>query len=233
MGARVIAESVTKSYGGGRGAAGVDALLGVSLALEPGSFTALLGPSGCGKSTLLNLLGGLDRPTAGRVLVDGKDLATLSENDRDAYRRKTAATVFQFFNLLPTMTALENVALPLLLEGVSLADADVRAARGLLDVGLADKEHAYPYELSGGQLQRVAVARALANEPALLLADEPTGALDSKTGEEVLALFKELHRQGNSVMLVTHDAHIASLAERRVELHDGLIVSDVTEKRAA
>lgn len=117
MGARVIAESVTKSYGGGRGAVGVDALLGVSLTLEPGSFTALLGSSGCGKSTLLNLFGALDRPTAGRVLVNGKDLATLSENDRDAYRRKTAATVFQFFNLLPTMTVLENVALPLLQIG--------------------------------------------------------------------------------------------------------------------
>jgi len=222
MGARVIAESVTKSYGGGRGAAGVDALLGVSLALEPGSFTALLGPSGCGKSTLLNLLGGLDRPTAGRVLVDGKDLATLSENDRDAYRRKTAATVFQFFNLLPTMTALENVALPLLLEGVSLTDADVRAARGLLDVGLADKEHAYPYELSGGQLQRVAVARALANEPALLLADEPTGNLDSKTGEQVLTLVAGLVKEhGITVVMATHSAEAAAHASRILHLRDG------------
>jgi len=222
MGARVIAESVTKSYGGGRGAAGVDALLGVSLALEPGSFTALLGPSGCGKSTLLNLLGGLDRPTAGRVLVDGKDLATLSENDRDAYRRKTAATVFQFFNLLPTMTALENVALPLLLEGVSLADADVRAARGLLDVGLADKEHAYPYELSGGQLQRVAVARALANEPALLLADEPTGNLDSKTGEQVLTLVAGLVKEhGITVVMATHSAEAAACASHILHLRDG------------
>jgi putative ABC transport system ATP-binding protein len=226
MGARVIAESVTKSYGGGRGAAGVDALLGVSLALEPGSFTALLGPSGCGKSTLLNLLGGLDRPTAGRVLVDGKDLATLSENDRDAYRRKTAATVFQFFNLLPTMTALENVALPLLLEGVSLADADVRAARGLLDVGLADKEHAYPYELSGGQLQRVAVARALANEPALLLADEPTGNLDSKTGEQVLTLVAGLVKErGITVVMATHSTEAAAYASRILRLRDGRLES--------
>ena len=226
MGARVIAESVTKSYGGGRGAAGVDALLGVSLALEPGSFTALLGPSGCGKSTLLNLLGGLDRPTEGRVFVDGKDLATLSEDDRDAYRRKTAATVFQFFNLLPTMTALENVALPLLLEGVSLADADVRAARGLLDVGLADKEHAYPYELSGGQLQRVAVARALANEPALLLADEPTGNLDSKTGEQVLTLVAGLVKErGITVVMATHSAEAAAYASRILRLRDGRLES--------
>ena len=222
MGARVIAESVTKSYGGGRGAAGVNALLGVSLALEPGSFTALLGPSGCGKSTLLNLLGALDRPTAGRVLVNGKDLATLSEDDRDAYRRKTAATVFQFFNLLPTMTALENVALPLLLEGVSPADADARAARGLLDVDLADKEHAYPYELSGGQMQRVAVARALANEPALLLADEPTGNLDSKTGEQVLALVAGLVKErGITVVMATHSAEAAAHASRILRLRDG------------
>ena len=222
MGARVIAESVTKSYGGGRGAAGVDALLGVSLALEPGSFTALLGPSGCGKSTLLNLLGALDRPTAGRVLVNGKDLAMLSEDDRDAYRRKTAATVFQFFNLLPTMTALENVALPLLLEGVSPADADARAARGLLDVDLADKEHAYPYELSGGQMQRVAVARALANQPAHLLADDPTGNLDSKTGGQVLALVAGLVKaRGITVVVATHSAEAAAHASRILRLRDG------------
>jgi putative ABC transport system ATP-binding protein len=222
MGARVIAEAVTKSYGGGSGAAGVDALVGVSLALEPGSFTALLGPSGCGKSTLLNLLGGLDRPTAGRILVDGRDLARLSEDERDAYRRKTAATVFQFFNLLPTMTALENVALPLLLEGASPADAETRAARGLSDVGLSDKEGAYPYELSGGQMQRVAVARALANEPALLLADEPTGNLDSKAGEQVLALVSALVKErGITVVMATHSAEAAAHASHILRLRDG------------
>jgi len=225
LGARVITESLTKSYGGGRGAAGVDALAGVSLSLEPGSFTALLGPSGCGKSTLLNLLGALDRPTAGRVLVDGRDLATLSEDERDAYRRKTAATVFQFFNLLPTMTALENVALPLLLEGVSPAKADARAARGLADVGLEDKERAYPYELSGGQMQRVAVARALANEPALLLADEPTGNLDSKTGEQVLSLVLGLVKErGITVVMATHSAEAAARASRILRLRDGMLV---------
>ena len=225
MGARVIAESVTKSYGGGRGAAGVDALADVSLSLEPASFTALLGPSGCGKSTLLNLLGALDRPTAGRVLVDGRDLATLSEDERDAYRRKTAASVFQFFNLLSTMTALENVALPLLLEGVSPAEADARAARGLADVGLEDKERAYPYELSGGQMQRVAVARALANEPALLLADEPTGNLDSKTGEQVLSLVLGLVvERGITVVMATHSAEAAAFASRILRLRDGKLV---------
>jgi putative ABC transport system ATP-binding protein len=225
LGARVITESLSKSYGG-RGAAGVDALLGVSLSLEPGSFTALLGPSGCGKSTLLNLLGALDHPTAGRVLVDGRDLATLSEDERDAYRRKTAATVFQFFNLLPTMTALENVALPLLLEGVSPTEADVRAARGLFDVGLAEKERAYPYELSGGQMQRVAVARALANEPALLLADEPTGNLDSKAGEQILALVAGLVKErGITVVMATHSAEAAAHASRVLRLRDGRLES--------
>ena len=226
MGARVIAESLTKSYGGGRGAAGVDALLGVSLTLEPGSFTALLGPSGCGKSTLLNLLGALDRPTGGRILVDGRDLATLSEDARDAYRRKTAATIFQFFNLLPTMTALENVALPLLLEGVPPAEADARAARGLQDLGMRDKERAYPYELSGGQMQRVAVARALANEPVLLLADEPTGNLDSKTGEQVLSLIAGLVEERRiTVVMATHSAEAAGRASRIVRLRDGQLQS--------
>ena len=228
MGARVTVEHLTKLYGGGRGGhapAGVDALAGVSLSLEPGSFTALLGPSGCGKSTLLNLLGALDRPTGGRILVDGHDLAMLSEDARDAYRRKTAATIFQFFNLLPTMTALENVALPLLLEGVSPAEADARAARGLQDLGLGDKERAYPYELSGGQMQRVAVARALANEPVLLLADEPTGNLDSKTGEQVLSLIAGLvAERGITVVMATHSAEAASRASRIVRLRDGQLL---------
>ncbi len=222
MGARVIADSVTKSYGDGRGGEGVDALLGVSLTLEPGSFTALLGPSGCGKSTLLNLLGALDRPTGGRILVDGRDLASLSEDARDTYRRKTAATIFQFFNLLPTMTALENVALPLLLDGVPPPEADARAARGLRELGLEDRERAYPYELSGGQMQRVAVARALANEPVLLLADEPTGNLDSKTGEHVLSLVTGLvAERGITVVMATHSTEAAARASRVVRLRDG------------
>ena len=222
MGARVIAESVSKSYGGGREATDVDALLGVSFALEPGSFTALVGPSGCGKSTLLNLLGALDVPSAGRVLVDGKDLARLSESDRDAYRRRTAATVFQFFNLLPTMTALENVALPLLLDGVAPAEADVRAAGGLADVGLSAKEKAFPYELSGGQMQRVAVARALANRPSLLLADEPTGNLDSKAGRAVIELMRRLvEERGVTCVMATHSAEAAAFAGTVLRLRDG------------
>ncbi|MEO8587576.1 MAG: ABC transporter ATP-binding protein [Acidobacteriota bacterium] len=234
MGARVTAESVSKSYGGGgRGggggdesrAAGVDALAGVSLTLDPGSFTALLGPSGCGKSTLLNLLGALDRPTGGRILVDGRDLATLGEDERDAYRRKTAATIFQFFNLLPTMNALENVALPLLLDGAAPAEADARAASLLTEVGLHGKERAYPYELSGGQMQRVAVARALANHPTLLLADEPTGNLDSKTGTQVLDLVSGLvQERGITVVMATHSVEASARASRVVRLLDGRLL---------
>jgi putative ABC transport system ATP-binding protein len=222
VGARVAAESVSKSYDPGPGSAPVEALLHVSFVLEPGSFTALLGPSGCGKSTLLNLLGGLDKPTEGRVLVDGRDLASLSEDEHDAYRRQTAATVFQFFNLLPTMNALENVALPLLLDGSAPAEADARAAALLAEVGLKGRERAYPYELSGGQMQRVAVARALANRPSLLLADEPTGNLDSKTGAQVLELVSGLvSGKGITVVMATHSAEAAARASRVLRLLDG------------
>jgi putative ABC transport system ATP-binding protein len=225
VGAHVAALSVSKSYLPGPGASPVEALADVSLELLPGTFTALLGPSGCGKSTLLNLLGALDRPTRGRILVDGRDLATLGEDERDTYRRRTAATIFQFFNLLPTMNALENVALPLLLDGAAPSEADARAASLLAEVGLTGKERAYPYELSGGQKQRVAVARALANRPALLLADEPTGNLDSKTGTQVLDLISGLvasHRI--TVVMATHSAGAAARASRVLNLLDGRLV---------
>ncbi len=225
VGARVAAESVFKSYEPGPLSAPVEALLDVSFSLEPGTFTALLGPSGCGKSTLLNLLGALDRPTKGRVLVDGRDLATLSEEERDAYRRRTAATIFQFFNLLPTMNALENVALPLLLDGAAPREADARAADLLAEVGLAGRERAYPYELSGGQMQRVAVARALANRPSLLLADEPTGNLDSKAGTQVLDLVSGLVAdRGITVVMATHADGAAARASRVLRLLDGRLV---------
>ncbi len=225
VGARVAAESVFKSYEPGPASAPVEALLDVSFSLEPGTFTALLGPSGCGKSTLLNLLGALDRPTKGRVLVDGRDLATLPEEARDAYRRRTASTIFQFFNLLPTMNALENVALPLLLDGAGPREADARAADLLSEVGLADRERAYPYELSGGQMQRVAVARALANRPALLLADEPTGNLDSKTGAQILDLVSGLVAdRGITVVMATHADDAAARASRVLSLLDGRLV---------
>ena len=225
VGAHVAVRCVSKSYDPGPGAAPVEALSGVSFELEPATFTALLGPSGCGKSTLLNLLGALDRPSSGQILVDGRDLAALPEEARDAYRRRTAATIFQFFNLLPTMNALENVALPLLLDEISPAEADARAVELLSEVGLAGRERAYPYELSGGQMQRVAVARALATRPALLLADEPTGNLDSKTGTQVLGLVSELViGRGITVVLATHSADAAARASRVLNLSDGRLV---------
>ena len=227
MGARVEVVEVRKSWGaGGSGGDGAvaEALAGVSFVLEPGEFVALLGPSGCGKSTLLHLLGGLDRPTSGRVAVDGKDLARLSEADRDLYRRRTAATVFQLFNLLPTMTALENVALPLLLDGVPPAEADGRAEKLLGEVGLAAKAGSFPWQLSGGQMQRVAVARALVASPALLLADEPTGSLDSRSGAQVLDLIAELaSARGVTVLLATHSEEAARRASRTLRLRDGLL----------
>mgnify|MGYP001106525267 CR=1 FL=1 len=226
MGAKVDVEEVRKAWSGGSGGDGAvaEALSGVSFSLEPGEFVALLGPSGCGKSTLLNLLGALDRPTSGRVLVDGRDLALLSESGRDLYRRRTAATVFQFFNLLPTMTSLENVALPLLLDGVPPGEADARAASTLAEVGLSGKTGSSPWQLSGGQMQRVAVARALVVSPALLLAGEPTGNLDSRTGAQVLDLLGGLVAgRGVTIVLATHSADAAARAGRVLSLRDGLL----------
>ncbi len=222
MGANVRVEGVSRGYGAG--ASRVVALEDVSFTLSPGSFTALLGPSGCGKSTLLHLLGALDRPDAGRVLVAGRDLARFSSSEEDLYRRRTVATVFQFFNLLPTMNALENVRLPLLLDGVSVANADARATEALFEVGLEGRERAFPYELSGGQMQRVAIARALSGSPELLLADEPTGNLDSKTGGQVLELVARLHRErGLTVVMATHAAEAAAVATSVLRLRDGRV----------
>ncbi len=227
MGARVDVEDARKAWGvGGSGGDGTvsEALGGVSFSLAPGDFVALLGPSGCGKSTLLNLLGALDRPTSGRVLVDGRDLALLAEGERDLYRRRTAATIFQFFNLLPTMTSLENVALPLLLDGVPGDEADARAGTALAEVGLHGKAGSFPWQLSGGQMQRVAVARALVVAPSLLLADEPTGNLDSKNGAQVLDLIADLVAgRGVTILLATHSAEAAARAGRVLRLRDGLL----------
>ncbi len=225
MGARVEVEEVRKAWGTGREGeqdAIPEALAGVSFSLDPGDFVALLGPSGCGKSTLLNLLGALDRPTSGRILVDGRDLSLLSDAGRDLYRRRTVATVFQFFNLLPTMTALENVALPLLLDGVPPTEADARAEAALGEVGLPEKEGSFPWQLSGGQMQRVAVARALVARPSLLLADEPTGNLDSRSGARALDLVSDLvARRGVTIVLATHSSEAAARASRVLRLRDG------------
>ncbi len=213
--------SLTKVYGSNGNA--VHALRGIDLDVERGEFVALIGPSGSGKSTLMAILGCLDVPTGGTYALDGRRVENLSGADLAAIRNEKVGFVFQQYNLLPKATILRNVELPMLYAGVPRRERKQRALELLERVGIPEKASTLPGALSGGQRQRVAIARALANRPALLLADEPTGALDSKTGQEVLALFRELHAQGNTVLLVTHDPAIAALAERRVELRDGLI----------
>jgi putative ABC transport system ATP-binding protein len=204
------------------GAQPVVALENVDLEIAPGEFLGVVGPSGGGKSTLLHLLGGIDRPTSGAVLVGGRDLGTLSDEDLTLYRRREAGLVFQFFNLLPHITVRENVELPLALDGRSDA---VRRAQELLDrVGLLGRAGSHPYELSGGEMQRVAIARALSSGARLLLADEPTGNLDSSNGEQVLALLDEIRRErGVTLVLATHSPAAAGRAERVVEIRDGRI----------
>jgi putative ABC transport system ATP-binding protein len=222
--------SLTKVYGSNGNA--VHALRGIDLDVERGEFVALIGPSGSGKSTLMAILGCLDLPTAGTYALEGRQVEKLSGADLAAIRNEKVGFIFQQYNLLPKATILRNVELPMLYAGVPRRERKRRAFELLERVGIPDKAHALPGALSGGQRQRVAIARALANRPALLLADEPTGALDSVTGQEVLALFRELHSQGNTVLLVTHDPTIAGMAERRVELRDGLIHVDHQEMAA-
>jgi putative ABC transport system ATP-binding protein len=220
-----------KTYGSNGTA--VHALRGIDLSVESGEFVALIGPSGSGKSTLMSILGCLDVPTGGTYALDGRQVEKLSGADLAAIRNEKIGFVFQQYNLLPKATILRNVELPMLYAGVARRERRQRALELLEKVGIPDKANVLPAQLSGGQRQRVAIARALANRPALLLADEPTGALDTKTGEEVLALFRELHEQGNTVVLVTHDPGIAARAERRVELRDGLILLEDCEEKAA
>ncbi|HMA28592.1 MAG TPA: ABC transporter ATP-binding protein [Thermoanaerobaculia bacterium] len=222
---RAIIETrgLTKVFGSNGMA--VHALRGIDLTVRRGEFVALVGPSGSGKSTLMAIIGCLDSPTAGTYAIDGVSVEGLSGAALARIRNEKVGFVFQSYNLLPKASIARNVELPLLYAGLGRKERRRRALELLEQVGIPEKAHVLPAQLSGGQRQRVAIARALANTPALLLADEPTGALDSKTGEDVLGLFKELHRKGNSVVLVTHDAHIASFAERRVELRDGLVVT--------
>jgi putative ABC transport system ATP-binding protein len=219
-----------KVYGSNNSA--VHALRGVDLDIESGEFVALIGPSGSGKSTLMSILGCLDVPTGGTYALDGRQVEGLTGADLAATRNEKIGFIFQQYNLLPKATILRNVELPMLYAGVPRRERRERALDLLARVGIPDKAGVLPGQLSGGQRQRVAIARALANRPALLLADEPTGALDTKTGEEVLALFRELHAQGNTVVLVTHDPGIAARAERRVELRDGLLLRDWKEEAA-
>jgi putative ABC transport system ATP-binding protein len=224
------ARGLAKTYD--TGGAEVLALRGVDLAIEPGEFVAIMGPSGCGKSTLLNLLAGLDRPTAGEVWLDGQRIDRLSEAELARLRRRKIGFVFQFFNLLPALSAVENVELPLLLVGRRRKDAR-RAANELMgELGVGDRWAAAPAQLSGGQQQRVALARALANSPDIVLGDEPTGNLDSAAARDVLGLLRAARDQGQTLLLVTHDARVAAAADRVVALSDGL-VADETELQAA
>ena len=219
----VRVENLTKVYGSGETA--VRALDGLSVEVQTGEFVAVMGPSGCGKSTLLNMLGALDQPTEGTVWVAGEDLSNLKNVDR--FRAKTVGFVFQLHNLLPTMTAQENVEVPLQGQINSRKERRERAAHLMELVGLADRCDHLPGQLSGGQRQRVAIARSLANSPALILADEPSGALDSQSSDEILALLADLNRsQGTSIVVVTHDRRVAQTTQRILRMQDGRIVSD-------
>jgi putative ABC transport system ATP-binding protein len=202
------------------------ALRGVSLSVEPGEFTAIMGASGSGKSTLMNLLGCLDRPTHGRYLLEGEDVAVMGPDELAAIRNRTIGFVFQNFNLLSRTSAVENVELPLLYAGVGAAERHARAREALERVGLGDRADHHPNQLSGGQQQRVAIARALVNAPRLLLADEPTGNLDSRTSVEVMAILQELGRGGITVVLVTHEPDIAEYSSRVIVMRDGQVRSD-------
>ena len=204
----------------------VAALAGVSLSFPRGSYLAITGPSGSGKSTLMNILGGLDRPTSGQYLFEDEDVSHLDDDGLAHFRNQRIGFVFQSFQLLPRYSALQNVELPMVYAGIEVKERRERAAEMLAKVGLADRQHHRPTQMSGGQQQRVAIARSLANNPDLLLADEPTGALDSSTGKDVMALFEQLNSDGLTVILVTHDANVAARARRRVGFRDGLIVSD-------
>ena len=217
-------ENITKDYVMGEET--VRALRGVSLKIHRNEYIAIMGPSGSGKSTLMNMLGCLDTPTSGRYEFNGKNVAEMIDDDLAAIRNREIGFVFQTFNLLPRSTSLRNVELPLIYAGIDPEMREQRAAEVLTDVGLGDRIHHKPNELSGGQRQRVAVARALVNKPSIILADEPTGNLDSKTGEEIMALFEDLYQRGNTIILVTHERDIAAHARRTVHLRDGLIESD-------
>jgi putative ABC transport system ATP-binding protein len=217
-------ENITKDYVMGEET--VHALRGVSLQIRRGEYIAVMGPSGSGKSTLMNMLGCLDTPTSGRYEFNGRNVAEMNDDELAAIRNREIGFVFQTFNLLPRSDSLRNVELPLIYACMNPDTREQRATDALIEVGLGDRLHHKPNELSGGQRQRVAIARALVNDPSILLADEPTGNLDSKTGEEIMAVFNTLHERGHTIILVTHEADIARHARRTVRLRDGLIESD-------
>ena len=208
----------------------VKVLKGIDLDIEKGEYVAFMGPSGSGKSTLMNLLGCLDTPTSGQYILNGKDVSKMTDDELAEIRNKEIGFVFQTFNLLPRTTALDNVALPMIYAGATKAQRKERAEKVLADVGLADRMDHKPNQLSGGQRQRVAVGRALVNNPSIILADEPTGNLDSKTSVEIMNLFDDIHKAGNTVILVTHEEDIAMHAHRIIRLRDGMIESDERKK---
>src|SRR5512135_1374927 len=218
-------ENLTKVYG--KGDAAVVALDHVNMSVNPGEFVAVMGPSGCGKSTLLHLLGGLDRPTEGQVMIDGSSLSTLSDNELTRLRRRKIGFIFQFFNLIPILSSVENAALPLVLDGGNSAKIKQKATEWLTKVGLGQRLISRPDQLSAGQQQRVAIARALITDPVLVLADEPTGNLDTKAADEIAELLKQVAKTwGRAVLMVTHDPRIAAYADRIVFLKDGTIVNE-------
>jgi putative ABC transport system ATP-binding protein len=226
----IEAQDVTKTYDG---QVPVHALRGVTLEIPPASFTAIMGPSGSGKSTLLHILGALEPPTSGRLLLEGTEIGGLSDDERTLLRRRRIGFIFQQFNLLPIFSAIENVAFPLRLEGVGEGEARRRAAESLAKVGLENRDDHLPSQLSGGEQQRVAIARALVTNPAIILADEPTGNLDSKNSQRLIAMLRQLvdeHRQ--TLVLVTHDAAVAADADRTIHVRDGLITDDVDQRGA-
>ena len=204
----------------------VKALNSISIQINKGEYVAFMGPSGSGKSTLMNIIGCLDTPSSGRYILNNKDVSDMSENELAEIRNKEIGFVFQTFNLLPRASSLENVALPLIYAGFSKSERQEKALIALNNVGLADRAHHKPNELSGGQRQRVAIARALVNDPSIILADEPTGNLDSKTSYDIMDLFQELHALGNTIIMVTHEDDIAHYAHRIIRLRDGLIETD-------
>lgn len=205
-------------------------LKGIDLEINKGEYVALMGPSGSGKSTLMNLLGCLDTPTSGHYILNGKDVSTMHDNELAEIRNKEIGFVFQTFNLLPRTTALDNVALPMIYAGYSKSERKERATKVLQQVNLGDRMDHQPNQLSGGQRQRVAIARALVNSPSIILADEPTGNLDSKTSDEIMKLLDDIHKNGNTIILVTHEEEIAAHAKRIIRLRDGLIESDTLKQ---
>lgn len=223
-------ESIHKSYFMGKQALPV--LKGISLDIYKNEYVALMGPSGSGKSTLMNILGCLDTPTGGRYVLNGNDVSTMTDNSLAEVRNKEIGFVFQQFNLLPRLTAAENVALPLVYAGMNRKQRTEKAMQVLEMVGLTDRSHHKPNELSGGQCQRVAIARALVNDPSIILADEPTGNLDTKTSYEIMEIFNTIHSNGNTIVLVTHEEDIANHAHRIVRLRDGLVETDKKNEHA-